>query len=121
MEFIKKLVKLLIVLAILHAGWRAIPVYWSYVKFKDEVTELARFSAGRPVKEIRELVLESAQRLEVPLDPEVVAISKDKNSTTIDASYVQPVEILPKYFYDWSFDVNVDVVHARPVTLDQVR
>jgi hypothetical protein len=121
MELLKKLIKFLIVLAILHAGWRAIPVYWTHVKFKDEITEIARFSAGRQVKEIRELVLESAERLEVPLDPQVLAISKDKNSTAIDASYVHSVEILPRYFYDWSFDVNVDVVHARPVTLDQVR
>jgi hypothetical protein len=121
MDFIKKLVKLAIVLAIVHAAWRATPVYWSYVKFRDEVTEIARFSSGRSVKEIRDLVLESAYHLEVPLDPELIAISKDKNSTTIDASYVHPVELLPKYFYGWTFDVNVDVVHARPATLDQIR
>lgn len=121
MDFIKKLIKFLIVLAILHAAWRATPVYWSYIKFKDEVTEIARFSSGRSVKEIHDLVLESADRLEVPLDPEVIAISKDKTSTAIAAPYVQSVEILPKYFYDWEFDVSVHVVHARPVTIDQIR
>lgn len=121
MRMIKRLINLLIVLAIAHAGYKAVPVYWRYVQFRDEVAEAARFSGGRSEKEIRDRVAEMIARYEVPLDPFQVSIVPGRASTAIDASYEQPVELLPKYFYKWKFDVKVDVTHVRPTSLDQIR
>ncbi|MGH9313009.1 MAG: hypothetical protein ACRD1S_07405 [Vicinamibacterales bacterium] len=121
MRMIKRLINLAIVLAIAHAGYNAVPVYWRYVQFRDEVTEVARFSGGRSEKEIRDRVAAMIIRYEVPLDPSEVPIVQSRNSTAIDASYEHPVELLPKYFYKWKFDVNLDVVHVRPTSVDQIR
>jgi hypothetical protein len=118
---IKRLIKLAIVLAIAHAAYRTIPVYWRYVQFRDEVTEVARFSAGRSEAEIRDQVAELITKFNVPLDPFQVPIEPGKNATAIDASYEQPVEVLPKYIYNWKFDVKLDVVHVRPTSAEQIR
>jgi hypothetical protein len=120
MRLIKRLINLAIVLAIVHAAYRAVPAYWRYVQFRDEVSEVARFSGGRTEKEIRDRVAEMIDRHQVPLDPAEVSIEPGRSSTAIDASYVQPVELLPKYFYKWKFDVKVDQMHIRPTSVDQI-
>jgi hypothetical protein len=120
MDLLRKVIRLAIVLAIAHAAWRVIPVYLNHVQFKDDVREIARFSGGRTEKEIRDLVLEQADRLQIPVDPASLVVAKRRTTTAIDASYVQPLELLPKYFYDWQFDVAVDVLHARPATPEQI-
>jgi hypothetical protein len=120
MRLIKRLIKLAILLALVHAAYRAVPAYMRYVQFRDEVTEVARFSGGRTEKEVRARLAEMIERHQVPLDPSEVPIEPGRNSTAIDASYEQPVELLPKYFYKWKFDVKVDVMHVRPTTVDQI-
>jgi hypothetical protein len=118
---VKRLIKVAVFLAIAHALYRAIPVYWHHVQFRDELTEVARYSGGRPEKELRPLVAELITRHQIPLDPGSVTIVPARTSTAIDASYVQRVELFPKYFYNWKFDVNVDVLHVRPTSVDQIR
>lgn len=121
MKVVRRLINLAIVLAIAHAGYRAVPVYWNYVQFRDEVTEVARFSGGRSEQDIRNRVAEIISRHDLPLDPAEVSIVPSRGSTAIDASYEQPVELLPKYVYKWKFDVKVDVMHVRPTSVDQIR
>jgi hypothetical protein len=120
MRLIKTLIKLAILFAIGHAAYRAVPAYLDYVKFRDEVTEVARFSAGKTEADIRERIAKLIARHDLPIDPSEVAIEPGRTSTAIDASYEQQIEVLPKYFYPWKFDVKVDVMHVRPTSVEQI-
>jgi hypothetical protein len=120
MRLIKTLIKLAILFAIGHAAYKGVPAYWHYVQFRDEVTEVARFAGGRTENDIRERVAKLIARHDLPIDPSEVSIQPDRNSTAIDASYEQQIELLPKYFYPWKFDVKVDVMHVRPTSVDQI-
>jgi hypothetical protein len=120
MRLIKTLIKLAILFAIGHAAYKGIPAYWHYVQFRDEVTEVARFSGGKTENDIRDRVAKLIARHELPLDPAEVSIEPGRTSTAIDASYEQRIELVPRYFYPWKFEVKVDVIHVRPTSVDQI-
>jgi hypothetical protein len=120
MRLIKTLIKVAIFLGIAHAAYRAVPAYWHYVQFRDEVTEVARFSGGRSENDVRDRIAKLIARHDLPLDPSEVSIEPGKGSTAIDASYEQQIELLPKYFYPWKFEVKVDVMHVRPTSVEQI-
>jgi hypothetical protein len=118
---IKRLIKLAIVLAIAHAAYRAIPVYIRYVQFRDALTEVARFSGGQTEGQVRGRVAQVVIDSKVPIDPDSIAIGHETNKTAIQASYVEPVELLPSYVYPWRFELDLDVIHVRPTSVDQLR
>jgi hypothetical protein len=118
---IKRLIKLAIVLAIAHAAYRAIPVYIRYVQFRDALAEVARFSGGQSEEQVRGRVAQVVIDSKVPIDPDAIAIGHEANKTAIQASYIEPVELLPSYVYPWKFEVNLDVIHVRPTSVDQLR
>lgn len=120
MRLIKTVVKLAILFAIGHAAYKVVPAYWHYVQFRDEVTEVARFSGGKTENDIRERVATLIARHDLPLDPSEITIEPGRSSTAIDASYEQRIELLPKYFYPWKFDVKVDIMHVRPTSVEQI-
>lgn len=120
MRLIKTLIKLAILFAIGHAAYKTGPAYWHYIQFRDEVTEVARFSSGKTENDIRDRIAKLIDRHELPLDASEVAIEPGRTSTAIDASYEQQIEVLPKYFYPWKFDVRVDVMHVRPTSVEQI-
>jgi hypothetical protein len=120
MRLIKTLIKLAILFAIGHAAYKVGPAYWHYIQFRDEVTEVARFSSGKTENDIRDRIAKLIDRHELPLDASEVAIEPGRASTAIDASYEQQIEVLPKYFYPWKFDVKVDVMHVRPTSVEQI-
>jgi hypothetical protein len=118
---IKRIIKLAILLAIVNAGYRTIPVYIRYVKFRDAVTDMARFSGGQTQPQVRERVAALISQYEVPVDIADVTIDHQKTKTAIDASYVEAIEVFPSYIYYWNFDVNLDVAHVRPTSLTDIR
>jgi hypothetical protein len=118
---IKRLIKLAIVLGIAHAAWRAIPVYIRYVQFRDALAEVARFSGGQSEEQVRGRVAQVAIDSKVPIDPDSIAIGHEASKTAIQASYIEPVELLPSYVYPWKFDIDLDVIHVRPTSVDQLR
>jgi hypothetical protein len=118
---IKRLIKLAILLAIAHAAYRAIPVYLRHVQFRDALAEVARFSGGQSEEQVRGRVAKVVMDSKVPIDPDSIAIGHEASKTAIQASYVEPVELLPSYVYPWRFEINLDVIHVRPTTADQIR
>lgn len=110
----KVLVKLIIAAAILHATWRAGSVYFKYYQLRESVEEIALFSGNRSDDELRNRVQEVAKGLEIPLDAERISVRRDDNHTLIDASYDERIELLPRYYYPWRFDVKVDAFTLVP-------
>ena len=102
----KRLLTLLIVAALLWAGFHTVPVYLRYFQFDEAVEEVARFAGTRSEEEVRQRVLELADEYEVPLAAEDLVVQKIRGNTEIALAYVERVEVLPTWFYDWQFDVQ---------------
>jgi hypothetical protein len=100
----------LIVAAVAWAGFHTIPVYLRYFQFDEAVKELARFAGTRSEAEIRQEVLDLADQYEVPLSPEDLVVRRVRGATEISALYVERVEVLPRYYYDWEFDVGTPAI-----------
>lgn len=104
----RTLVKLGLTALVLNAVWQLGSAYWTYYQFRDAVQDVAEFSADKSQTVVEGRVRELADRLEIPLAPEHVHVKKEQTHTYIDASYVQKIELLPRYPYPWQFNVSVD-------------
>jgi hypothetical protein len=102
----KRLLTLLIVAALGWAGYHTVPVYLRYFQFDEAVEEVARFAGTRSEEEVRQRVLELAEEYDVPLEAEDLVVQKVSGNIEIALAYVERVELLPTYFYDWEFDVE---------------
>jgi hypothetical protein len=110
----KTLIKFLIAAAIVFASWKSGSAYWRFYKLKDGAQEAALFGAAQSTAEIHNSVVELANELNLPLDPERVAVRRTLNHTYVTASYTEKVEVLPSFFYPWQFNLDVDVLTMTP-------
>ena len=99
-------VKIGIFLLIVHALYRFVPVYFHYQQFKDAVHETALFSRERNEAQIADIVMELAEKYQIPLSRESVQIRREGGRTLIDATYVESIEWLPTYKRPWQFDIG---------------
>lgn len=99
-------VKIGIFLLIVHALYRFVPVYFHYQQFKDAVHETALFSRERNEAQIADIVMELAEKYQIPLSRESVQVRREGGRTLIDATYVESIEWLPTYQRPWQFDVG---------------
>jgi hypothetical protein len=106
----KTIIKLIIAALILHATWRAGTVYLRFYEFKDDVRQIAQFGTRHTDNQLRNGVVDAAKRLEIPLDPEAVSVRRQNHHIIIDATYVEQVELAPRYFYPWNAKLHVDVL-----------
>ena len=104
----KSIIKLIIAALVIHGTWRAGAVYWQYHQFKDELQQLAQFSGNRSENELVGRVGEVANRLQVRVEPQRIAARREDNRTFIDASYDVRIELLPRYYYPWTFTVHAE-------------
>jgi hypothetical protein len=102
---IKKLISLVVFLAIAYATISVGAVYVRYQQFKDAVREVALFAGNKTDDQLKAQVLERAQRDSVPLEPEYVHIERVADRVTITASYVETIKVLPGYERQWQFDI----------------
>ena len=109
----KLLIKLVIVAAVLHATWRLGSAYWDHYQFEDAVKESAQFSERRPVDEIKRNIANLAEKLEIPVDVESLAITKEHRRISIDGAYSREIELLPRYTRHWEFPVHVNVLSVN--------
>ena len=106
----KVIIKLIIAALIIHATWRAGVVYLRHYGFKDDVTQVAQFGTNQTDNELRIGVLDAARRRDIELHGDVVNVQRRNHHIIIDASYLEQVEIAPRYFYPWDAKLHVDVL-----------
>jgi hypothetical protein len=105
---LRNLVRLAVLLLIAHALYRFVPVYMHHYQFKDAVEEAARFSRDRSEVEVIDRVMQLAERYQIPLDREAIQVTRDKQTTYINLSYVEQIEWVPTYRRRMPFNVTVD-------------
>jgi hypothetical protein len=103
---IRRLLALVIVAALVYAGWN-VGVAWShYRKFQDDVRNVALFGNDKSDDDLKAQVMDLASRNQVPLEPEAVAVSRRAGEVTIEAHYSELVKIAPCYAHRFDFTVR---------------
>ena len=103
---IRKIVKLAVFLLIANAVYQVAPVIVRHVQFKDAVQELAVYSQRSSDAELVNRVMAIAGDRNVPLEREYVGVRHETGSIHIDASYVEPLRLFPRYTYQWQFEID---------------
>ena len=118
---IRFVLRLALVALIANATWHLGTAYLTYYKFKDSITETARFSKEKSDKQLHMRVLELASQFDIPLAVDAFTIRHENGHTYVDGAYIQLVELVPGYSYPWSFSWSIDARTITPTTLDQLR
>ncbi len=105
---IKTAIKLLIAVAIINVAARAGIAAWKYYQLRDATQEALLFGAKVATDQLRSEIFDKAGELDVPLEFEAISVSRVGNRTVANASYVQPIDLLPTVTYpvDLSFSVE---------------
>ena len=106
----KVIIKLLIVAAVLNACARSAMAAWTYYQFKDAASQTILFGADASIEQLQEQILRRAADLEVPISPENLVVHRDGPRTIAEASYTQPVELVPSYKHPFTFSFKVDAL-----------
>jgi hypothetical protein len=106
----KTVLALLVTAAVLLATYRVGHVYWDHYQFEDAVKEAAQFSDRNKADDLAARVLDIAERMEIPLAPDQLSITREQRRVTVDAAYARTVEILPGFSRDLEFAVHVSVL-----------
>ena len=112
---LRLVLKLAIAALIANAIWRAGSAYVAFYRFKDAVAEAAQYSRAKSEAELRQRVLDLASDYDVPVAEDAVTIRLENNHTLIDASYTQPVDLLPGFRYRWPFTFSIDTFTNIPL------
>jgi hypothetical protein len=110
---IKTVIKLAVAALVVHACWRSANVALRQYKFKDAIHETLLFSNAKTDAQLQARVIELARQLEVPLDPDNVAVVHQENQTIVNVVYTDMVELVPTKFYPWEFKMSVDAFNAN--------
>jgi hypothetical protein len=106
----KTIIKLAIAALIINASWRVGSVFWRYYRFKDEVQQAALFGSSRSESDLQKSVVETAERMQLPVAPESVSVHREENHTFINATYTEQVQLVPTYYFPYQFNMNLDVL-----------
>jgi hypothetical protein len=117
----RKFLNLAIVLLIVHAGWKVGPVVVRHFKFKDKITDAARYSGSDSVADLRKTILTIAESTNVPLEPEALSVHKTGEHVRVEADYTEQLEVLPRYFYLHEFAFSIDTPLAQPMRPGETR
>jgi hypothetical protein len=113
---LKNLVRLAIFLLFANALYQFVPVYMHYYQFKDAVAETAMFAKDRSDADLKDRVMVLAQRFQIPLDPEAVQITRDKQMTYITLVYEEEIHWAPAYKRVMPFHVAAEGWNELPST-----
>lgn len=117
----RKLLDLLLLILIVNAVWRVGPAFYQYFAFRNQVAETARWSVGGSERELKQSLLDLAVRMNVPVSERDITVVRRRERLLIDVRYVQALEVVPLYYYDYEFTISVDTLLARPSSASDIR
>ena len=106
---IKKIISLVIFLAVANAAVRVGVVYFHDQQFKDAVRELSLFSSGQSEEVVRAKVMEIAAQNQIPLDPDFIEVTRKVipgvgDHSIVKVSYAVMVPVFPGQLRRFQFD-----------------
>ena len=103
---IRRVVALVLVAALVYAGWHVGIAWFHYRNFQDSVRDTALFGQGKTDDALKAKVMELASQNGVPLDAETITIERPAGEVRIQAQYTDSVKILPGYTRPVTFTVK---------------
>jgi hypothetical protein len=104
-----KLIKFLVAVLVLWAAWHVGISYYHFYVFQDAVEEMARLSGGDPDDGLAAQAARLAAESRLPLTADDIHVRKDSGQVVVEASYVDRVEVLPRYRYPFAHALRVRV------------
>lgn len=106
---IRRIVTVLVVLAIAYAGYHLGIVFFHDQEFRDSVRNIALFGAGKSDDALRQSVMNAAADNDIPLDADFIEISRqsvvgNNDHVIIKYQYALMVPLLPRYERRFDFD-----------------
>lgn len=114
----RTLVKLVIAAMILNAAGRYGLSAWTHYNFRDSVQQTLLFGDNASPAELANEIMREAERQEVPLDPDELNVQQNGGVVTATATYVDRIELFPRYIYPktWEFDIEVRHLNTAGLT-----
>jgi hypothetical protein len=103
-----RLLRLIVIAAVAWAAWHGGTAAWRQFQFTDDVEKIAQFGPDRDAGSVLAAVLDSARRYDLPVTEKDVTIRQEERppSLFVDVSYTVRIEVLPRFFYPWTFTTN---------------
>lgn len=105
--FIRPILCLLILAALIYAGFQFGIPYYRYSAFKDEVKELARVGLGNTEK-VKADVYEAAKSLKIPVEKEDIKVTKIGERMRVQTSWTVTVDLLGIYQREIAFHIDIE-------------
>jgi cell division protein FtsL len=94
---------LIVLVAAGYIAYKMIPVKVKAADLRQEITDVARSAATyKNTDLIAKRILEKADELDLPLEPDGLQVERKSDRIYIEANYTVPVEF-PGYTYQWNF------------------
>jgi len=106
----RTLLKLAVVALLANAAWHLFGAYSPNYKFQDGIQYAAQNRGQMSDEALRDKILEIASQFDVPVSATDVSVTHRETHTTVDLSYVRPVDLAPGIKYSWPFSIHVDVI-----------
>ncbi|HEY5611867.1 MAG TPA: hypothetical protein VIL97_11730 [Thermoanaerobaculia bacterium] len=96
------IISLIILLFALFVAYKMIPVKVRASQLRQTIIDEAKSAGMHKNPTIRRNIMEKAEELELPLDPNDLLVNRRANTISIEATYQVPVEF-PGFTYNWNF------------------
>ena len=104
----KTVIKLLVAALIVNATARLGLSAWTQYQFRDSVQELVLFGSSESPAELKKEIIEEAADQGVPVADDDVLVDREGMLTTAQATYVDEIELFPRYVYPMTWTFKVD-------------
>ncbi|MCL4837104.1 MAG: hypothetical protein KJ058_03965 [Thermoanaerobaculia bacterium] len=98
---------LLLLVVVVMASWKAIPVKIATSQLYDFMVEQAKWAASQKAETLHRSIYDEARRLELPVEPKDIQVSIAGGRVKMSARFMVPLEF-PGYTYEWNFNLEVD-------------
>lgn len=111
----KTIIKLLVAAVIVNATARLGLSAWTNYQFRDSVQEMVLFGATQTTAELKKEIVNAAADQGVPIADQDVVVERQGFLTTAEVTYVDEIEVFPRYIYPmtWTFKVDARRIQGQ--------
>jgi hypothetical protein len=111
---IRLILKLVVIALVANAIWHLFGAFAPHYRLIDAVQNAAQFRGDLTDDALTAKVMLLASQYDVPITEDQVKVTHDDARTTIDISYIRPIELAPRMFRQWPFSSHIQTLNSRP-------
>ncbi|HEV8346398.1 MAG TPA: hypothetical protein VGQ16_07485 [Vicinamibacterales bacterium] len=112
----KIVLKLLAAALIANAAFRVGQAHLTHYKFTDAVREMTQHRGTMTDLQVQDKVFELATQYSIPVTDQSLTITHEElnRRTIVKGSYIQPIDVVPGFTYNWPFSVDIETFILAP-------